>query len=72
MEFWRGVLTHLDSADHSHLIGEFVQRTLVLDRLRGESTASAFPELAAVFDAAPPHETVSSSSGRRGCSESSS
>ncbi len=72
MEFWSGVLTHLDSADHSHLIGEFVQRTLVLDRLRGEATVSAFPELAAMFDAAPCDETVSSSSGRTGCPESTS
>lgn len=46
---WAAVLDHLDSADHSGRLPEFVARVERLDALRGERTAEVFPELAALF-----------------------
>ena len=72
VDFWGAVLRHLDSADHSHLVGEFVERTSALDRVRGEMTATVFPELGSLLDAGPREDTVSPSSERRDCPGSSS
>lgn len=47
--FWRSVIAHLDSGDHSRLIPDFAAKCRAIDELRGESTAATFPELAELF-----------------------
>jgi organic radical activating enzyme len=43
---WEGLLTHMDSADNSHLLSGFKEYVNKLDAIRGLNAAAIFPELA--------------------------
>ena len=43
------VESHLQSADHSHLLPVFTEKCAALDELRGESVREVFPELAVLW-----------------------
>jgi len=43
---WEGLLTHMDSADNSHLLPGFKEYVNKLDAIRGLNAAAIFPELA--------------------------
>lgn len=49
IQHFEAVVTHMQSADHSHLLPDFRARTERLDRLRGERAGDVFPELKGIL-----------------------
>ncbi|MCB1598533.1 MAG: twitch domain-containing radical SAM protein [Xanthomonadales bacterium] len=48
---WKNILRYLDAGSMTQRIPAFLERTAVLDRLRGENFATVFPELASLASA---------------------
>jgi hypothetical protein len=48
----QGIIDHMMSADHQHMLPEFSRWTQHQDRFRGQNTCAVIPELAPLFDSA--------------------